>query len=63
MAKYDTYILTAQIGKPEQAANLSISILFEDGDNIANVIQDVRNTMKTEVIAMKNSNFTASLKQ
>jgi phosphoribosylcarboxyaminoimidazole (NCAIR) mutase len=63
VAKYDTYTLTVQIGKAEQAATLEISILFEDGDNIANVIQNARNTIKAEATAMKTSGFIASLKQ
>lgn len=46
MAKFDTYTLKVQLTKATEKAELEITVLFEDGDNIATVIQSCRDRLR-----------------
>ena len=54
MAKYDTYTLSLKLGDGKSEANLSLSVLFQDGDDIDGVIESVRLKLKTEALRQQN---------
>lgn len=57
MAKFDTYTLSLKLGEGKSQANLSLAILFEEGDDIDAVIESARQRLKTEAIEQKNDDF------
>jgi len=61
MAKYDTYTLSVQLGKEEARANLTLTVLFEEGDVEADVIANVRETIQLEAIEIKETEFLKSI--
>lgn len=63
IAKFDTYTLKVQLTKATEKAELEITVLFEDGDNIATVIQSCRDRLRSEAILMKNTEFIKNLGQ
>lgn len=63
MAKFDTYTLKVQLTKATEKAELEITVLFEDGDNIATVFQSCRDRLRSEAILMKNTEFIKNLGQ
>lgn len=61
MAKYDTYTLSLKLGDGKSEANLSLSVLFEDGDDIDSVIESVRLKLKTEALRQQNDDFLTDI--
>lgn len=44
-------------------ANLRLTVLFEDGDNIEQVIADTRSKLLVEAFAMKDTEFLDEIEQ
>ena len=63
MAKYDSYTLVVQAGDEKDFVNLSLSVLFEDGDDIVAVMNDVKDKVQEEVQEMKRTKFVQQVKQ
>lgn len=63
MAKYDTYTLNLSVGTDEGNADLKLTVLFEDGDNIQEVIAETRAKILVEALEMKGTKFSAQAKQ
>lgn len=63
MAKYDTYTLSVQLGKDENRANLSLTVLFEEGDIAVEVMADVRDAIALEAADMKQTKFLKAVEQ
>lgn len=63
MAKYDTYSITLHLGTEEDQARLQITVLLEDGDNPAEVIEDARELLRNQALAMKESKFLKEIAQ
>ena len=63
MAKYDTYTFSLTLGDEKNRANLSLTVLFEDGDNVDDVIKDVKAKIKTEAIEMKSQDYLKDVEQ
>lgn len=63
MAKYDTYVLHLQLGKEEARANLKLTVLFEEGDNVQAVIVDAANRLKDEAQRMESVEYLELIKQ
>lgn len=63
MAKYDTYKLVLQVGTNQDQARLELSVIFEDGDNEQQVIQEVREKILVEALVMKDTQFLIKTKQ
>ena len=61
MAKFDTYTLSVQTEDKSAIAKLSLTLLFEDGDNIEQVIENARLEVEKEAVKQKNLGFPGSI--
>ena len=57
MAKYDSYELVINISKQGEQYTAKITVLFEDGDNVPDVLSQAAQQLKTEAIRLKTTNF------
>lgn len=49
--------MSLHLGDGKSQADLSLRVLFEDGDDIDSVIESVRLKLKTEALRQKNDDF------
>lgn len=57
MAKFDTYTLNLKLGEGKSESRLSLSVLFEENDDIDSVIESVRLKLKTEALRQQADDF------
>lgn len=57
MAKYDSYELVINVVKQNNQYTAKITVLFEDGDNVPNVLSQAAQQLRTEAIRLKTTNF------
>lgn len=63
MAKYDTYTLSVQLGKDGNRANLTLSVLFEEGDEERKIIELARLIIQDEALIMEETKFLKTIEQ
>lgn len=57
MAKYDSYELVINVVKQSNQYTAKITVLFEDGDNVPDVLSQAAQQLRTEAIRLKTTNF------
>lgn len=57
MAKYDTHKIVVVAGREGNQYTLELTVLFEDGDDISQVLTQASNDIKSEAERMNNSDF------
>ena len=62
MAKFDTYVVSVQLEDKSVIAKLSLSLLFEEGDNIEQVIENARLEIEREALKQKDLGFLDNIK-
>lgn len=61
MAKFDTYTLNLKLGEGKSESRLSLSVLFEENDDIDSVIESVRLKLKTEALRQQADDFLSDV--